>query len=396
MRIIYGFSNCTDKTYNRIMSEKNASAMQPDQKYHGLMIKGLAENGAELVCFSGLPVNRSVTSRKLVREKDEREGNALYHYITTVNFPVIRQLMIFFGAFFGVLRTKKDDETYAVCDFLNTATAAAFILACKLKRVKKAVIVTDLPDMVDTGRLRKAAPNLIMRRFDGYVFLTEYMSSALKRKKPYIVMEGHADGNVPLRDDKASAEARTGRQVVLYAGSIQSKYGIGNLAEGFVKAELPNAELRVFGSGDFRERLIELGKSNPNVRYMGVADNSEIVAQEQSASLLVNPRPTSHEFTKYSFPSKNMEYMASGTPLLTTKLAGMPAEYYPYVYLIEEETACGIASALTNILNKPLDERNKKGLAAREFVLKSKSNTAQAKRLIEFLPCLKKKQSDMK
>ena len=91
-----------------------------------------------------------------------------------------------------------------------------------------------------------------------------------------------------------------------------------------------------------------------------------------------------------------MEYMASGTPLLTTKLAGMPAEYYPYVYLIEEETACGIASALTNILNKPLDERNKKGLAAREFVLKSKSNTAQAKRLIEFLPCLKKKQSDMK
>ena len=92
MRIIYGFSNCTDKTYNRMMSEKNASAMQPDQKYHGLMIKGLAENGAELVCFSGLPVNRSVTSRKLVREKDEREGNALYHYITTVNFPVIRQL----------------------------------------------------------------------------------------------------------------------------------------------------------------------------------------------------------------------------------------------------------------------------------------------------------------
>ena len=253
MRIIYGYSNCTDATYNRIISERNVAVMVPDQKYHGLLIKGLEKNGAEVFGFSGLPVSRAVTSRRLVREKDEREGNALYHYITTVNFPVIRQLMIFFGAFFGVLRTKKDDETYAVCDFLNTATAAAFILACKLKRVKKAAIVTDLPDMFDTGRLRKSALNFIMRRFDGYVFLTEYMSSALKRKKPYIVMEGHADGNVPLRDDKASAEARTGRQVVLYAGSIQSKYGIGNLAEGFVKAELPNAELRVFGSGDFRE-----------------------------------------------------------------------------------------------------------------------------------------------
>lgn len=55
MRILYGYSNCADATYNRIMSERNASAMQPDQKYHSLVINGFAENGAEVRCFSGCP-----------------------------------------------------------------------------------------------------------------------------------------------------------------------------------------------------------------------------------------------------------------------------------------------------------------------------------------------------
>lgn len=87
-----------------------------------------------------------------------------------------------------------------------------------------------------------------------------------------------------------------------------------------------------------------------------------------------------------------MEYMASGTPLLTTKLPGMPAEYHPYVYLIEDETAEGVAECLKSIMTAPLDERTEKGLAAREFVLKNKSNRAQAGRLIEFMPRTKNKE----
>ena len=51
MRILYGYSNCTDKTYNRIVSERNVPTMVPDQKYHSLMIKGFSKNGAEVCAF---------------------------------------------------------------------------------------------------------------------------------------------------------------------------------------------------------------------------------------------------------------------------------------------------------------------------------------------------------
>lgn len=390
MRILYGYSNCTDKTYNRIVSERNIPTMVPDQKYHSLMIKGFSQNGAEVRAFSGLPVNRAVTARKLVREKDEKEGNASFHYITTLNYPGIRQLMIFFGALFGIMRTKKDKDTFAVCDGLNAAIAAAFSLACRLRRIPCVAIVTDLPDMFDSGRLRKKVSNFLLGRFDGYVFLTEYMKEYLGKNKPGIVLEGHVDSEIRDSDPEDSYEKRTGEKVVLYAGSIQTKYGIRTLAEGFALADIPDAILRVYGDGDYKEQLKKLCENHPNILYMGRTSNEEIVREEQKASLLVNPRPSAPEYTKYSFPSKNMEYMASGTPLLTTGLPGMPEEYYPYVYLLEDETERGVADMLQEIFALPLEIRTCKGTAAREFVLKNKTNVIQSRRILGFLKEIKK------
>ena len=386
MRILYGYSNCTDATYNRIVSERNVATMVPDQKYHGLLIKGLSKNGVEVFCFSGLPINRAVTSRVLIREKDEREGNSYFHYITTLNIPVLRQLMIFFGTVLGLLKAPKNDSTYAVCDFLNTAVAAAFVLVCKIRRIPKVAIVTDLPDMFDSGKIRKRIGNFLLQRFDGYVFLTENMNDlANKRTLPYIVLEGHVDSEIVSCSDKSSYERESGKVIAIYAGNIQRKYGIEYLVKGFIKADIPNSELHVYGDGDYRDELVSVSKEHANIKYMGIKSNNEIVIEEQKASLLINPRPTEPEYTKFSFPSKNMEYMVSGTPMLTTKLPGMPQEYYPYVYLIEDETPEGMADALKKIFAEPLEQRTAKAKRAREFVLEQKSNVVQAKKIIDFL-----------
>ena len=91
------------------------------------------------------------------------------------------------------------------------------------------------------------------------------------------------------------------------------------------------------------------------------------------------------EFTKYSFPSKNIEYMASGTPLLTTKLPGMPKEYYPYVFLIENESVEGYAKALERVLAQSDEELYVFGEKAKDFVLEKKNSFEQAKRVIELI-----------
>lgn len=386
MRILYGYSNCTDKTFQKIFSERHTAELLPDQKYHSLLIRGLAQNGARVCCFSGLPVNRAVTSRKWVSEKDEREGNAYFHYISTLNYPVFRQLMVFFGTFFGVLQAKKDNETFAICDCLNLANAYGMTLAARLRKIPVVSVVTDLPVMQRKSRIATSVNNWLFKKTDAFIILTEMMNQKVNHKhKPFIVLEGHVDADAPTPEKLIPYEVSDGVKTLLYAGSLKRIYGIDYLVKGFVKADIPDAQLRIYGDGDFKEELLSLCQKYPGVMYMGVKDNAHIVAQEQKASLLINPRPIAPEYTKYSFPSKNMEYMVSGTPLLTTKLPGMPEEYYPYVYFMGEETPDNAAEVLRSILDLPLEERQKKGKAAREFVLTNKSNVIQAKRILEFL-----------
>ena len=386
MRILYGYSNCTDALYRKITAERNAAVLVPDQKYHGLLIKGLEKNGAELFCFSGLPINRDVTSRKLIREKDEQIGNAHYHYITTLNLPGLRQLMIFFGTFFGVLRAKKEKDTYAVCDCLNLANAYGMTLAARLRKIPVISIVTDLPDMERSSGFMRKINNKLFDKTDAFILLTEQMSDRVnKNKKPYLVAEGHVDSEAPEPEAETAYEVSEGKKVLLYAGSLKKIYGIGMLAEGFVRADIPDAELWVYGTGDYVQELERLCAAHDNIRYHGVRPNSEVVAQERRVSLLVNPRPTDAEYTKYSFPSKNMEYMVSGTPTMTTRLPGMPAAYEPYVWLIEEETPHGVETALKGFFSASFDARKEKARKARRFVLENKSNVFQAKRIIRFL-----------
>ena len=80
-----------------------------------------------------------------------------------------------------------------------------------------------------------------------------------------------------------------------------------------------------------------------------------------------------------------MEYMASGTPVLTTDLPGMPREYLPYVNLIRQETPQGIAQALREVLTRPEEDLERQGREARRFVLEERNNVVQAEKILRML-----------
>ena len=107
-----------------------------------------------------------------------------------------------------------------------------------------------------------------------------------------------------------------------------------------------------------------------------------------SADMLFNILPmlsAKEEFCKYSFPSKTIEYMASGTPVLMTRLPGVPSEYFDYVYTIEDETSEGICKTLTTILSKEKQELKEFGVRAKEFVKEKKSQEKQSERVYKFI-----------
>ena len=242
----------------------------------------------------------------------------------------------------------------------------------------------DLPDMLLGSNLSKKISKYVISHCTDYVILTDAMNEHVNPQgRPYVVLEGHSD--IFMREKPVSLDIKISPRICMYAGAISKLFGLPALIEGFLAASIENAELHLYGPTDFEEELKEICSRHPNVVYGGLLLNQEIVEKELEATLLVNPRPTNEEYVKYSFPSKNMEYMASGTPLLTTVLPGMPKEYYPYVYLLEEETSEGIAAALKDIFAKSDEELLQKGLAAKEFILNTKNNVVQAEKILEML-----------
>ena len=382
MHIIYAVTTCSDRVYKQLFDKVKTKPAFQSQKYHRLLIEGLAD-GTEVDVVANPPVNRSVLSEKFVRLPREVEGGACYRYIPAIRNPVLKAAAVGLGTFFRTLFLIRKDSAVVV-DGLNRMTALSGMLAARLRGKPCVGIVTDLPDMLSGSRFSKGLANFVIRHCTHYVLLTEAMNDYLNnRGKPYVILEGHAD--ITMAERIPSLEKKIAPRVCFYAGGVSKLYGLGNLVEGFRKANLPDAQLHIYGPGDYVKELQQIAEEDPRIFYGGMLLNTQIVEKEQEATLLVNPRPTAEEYVKYSFPSKTMEYMASGTPVLTTVLPGMPKEYHPYVYLLEDETADGIAGMLTEVLSNSEKTLFQKGAEARRFVLEQKNNVIQAGRILEML-----------
>lgn len=197
--------------------------------------------------------------------------------------------------------------------------------------------------------------------------------------RPYIVMEGLCDEE-PQTQDSCKNEKRT----ILYAGTLMEKYGIKMLVDAFIKASMKDTQLVIYGNGPYADQLKEL-ESVYDIQYRGLAPNDVVVNEEKKATLLINPRPTHEEYTKYSFPSKNMEYMATGTPLLTTRLPGIPAEYKDFIFYFNDESVDGFAETITQVMALSDNELSMKGESAKYFVLNQKNNKTQAGRILSLI-----------
>ena len=383
MRIIYVSNLCLPQVYEGLFEDKRYKSSEAVQKYHRIMAEGFAFNAQEVISLGVVPANKNVR-KKIISLPDGELNRVKYKHIKTINFPIIKQMLNAINVYFNILKLGNKKNSFVICDGLSYLVSRATVLACRLKRIKSVVIITDLPEFF-VGCNNKAIQRYtkLFDKFCGYVLLTEEMAIKLGYKdKPYVVIEGQVDS---LEEREILEKKQCDKKIVMYAGIVQKLYGLEILVEGFIKADLPDYELHIYGNGDYADELDEISKKHNNVKHFISQPNSIIVEKEKEAFLLVNPRPTNEEYTKYSFPSKNMEYMVSGTAVLTTNLPGMPEEYKQYIYLIYNETADGICEALKNIAELEEEEVIQKGRKAREFVLSKKNNKVQTRKIIELV-----------
>lgn len=387
MHVIYIASVFDDECLNKRFDGKPVIPYAAN-KYNTLLFEGIVKNHIDTEVLSVVPISRSFYKKNFFKGYTVRKSGLKICYLSQVNLPVVKNIFNILGGFFKTLFAPCD--SVIVYDVLVVSASIGASSAAKLRGFKKLGIVTDLPKFQPISQssfMRKMNEKLIGAS-DGYVFLTEQMNDEINRNlKPYLVLEGHVDSKMEAAKHKPFAEKRC----VIYAGSLMKIYGIDTLCMAFIKYAKPNEELHIYGIGDYEDELRVLCQVNDNIFYHGNRQNIEIVQAELDASLLVNPRPAKGEYTKYSFPSKTLEYMVSGTPVLSSRLAGIPPEYGNYIFYFEENTVDCLGRKIRELLDLSPQMLREKGEKARVFALKEKNNIVQTKKIIDLCNELRKK-----
>lgn len=253
--------------------------------------------------------------------------------------------------------------------------------------VKTCLIVPDLPEFMNVGGKKRLLFGILKRidtkklykkikGIDYFVVISKYMPEKLGvNKNRCVVVEGIAD-----IDGANTAKTVTDVKNIVYTGAISPKYGIDTLVGSFSALKDENIKLTLAGSGK-REYIQNAQKTDKRIDYLGTVSNDTARELQRGAYLLVNPRNSGDEYTKYSFPSKILEYMLSGTPVVTMALKGIPEEYYEHLIIVENS----LEETFKSALSLDAEELALKGKNAMEFVKREKNAFAQTKKIIEIL-----------
>lgn len=255
------------------------------------------------------------------------------------------------------------------------------------------LVVPDLPEFMNASSMEskfyKIAKKLQIKHFkrnlknvDCYVFLTKFMKEWFDWDVRYTVVEGISS---KTREDLINPnQINEKRKSILYAGMIEEKYGVVDLVKAFMQIDDKEWTLELFGGGSSVEKIKEMSKKDDRVHLRGLVPNAQVLKEQKEVELLVNPRNDKQSFTKYSFPSKVIEYMASGTPMIGYKLSGMPDEYKDYFYCVEDSVD-GLYKTLKKAIELSSNERKEMGLRAQEFIVTKKTAVVQCEKIVEML-----------
>ena len=358
------------------------------------IINGLLKHkGTSITCISLLPIAPYPRS-KVMRHRREvlKTENGIEVILPKFcNLPLIKQ----FSQSFAVYREAKkivgaNPQATILCYNLFPQIGLPMRwLKRKFPQSIATAIIADPPispyitHNVISKTLRKLFDRTTIKnisRCDRFIVVNKKVSDFYLNNQPYLVV----DGGIAKPETVHHVEGKKKSKNVLFSGALTDYNGIDLLIEamGFLK-DLP-IELDIYGCGELEEYIRGKQAENDRIHFHGFISNEDIQGKQNESWLLVNPRKVDYQISQVTFPSKILEYMLSGTPILSTKLNCFGEEYKDimlYCDCTPEAIAQGIRDAYG------LDEQEYRDIAlrAQNFVLNERTWDKQTERIAAFL-----------
>ncbi len=323
------------------------------------------------------------------RKRTEVIDGVKCRHVSFFNITYLKQICIYKSLFREIrewVTRNKTEKLIIVYSLLYPYLKAAIDIKRKYPGTKICCIVLDLPEFFNDKKtmLSKFFDKTneiynLTKEIDSFVLLTKQMADVLKtNNRPYMILEGIYQNRYVPKQNKCPKS-------ILYTGKLDARFGLKELVKAFMDINDKDAQLWICGTGIDKEYVIESTLKDSRIKYYGLVRQNIVFKMQKQASILVNPRRPEGEYTKYSFPSKTMEYLASGTTTVMYHLPGLPDEYLPFIKIIDADSESGLKDILISLLSTSSVELNEFGANARNFILNNKTSEIQMNRLNQFI-----------
>ena len=164
----------------------------------------------------------------------------------------------------------------------------------------------------------------------------------------------HMDGGITFREmaDRSDRDA----PVVLYTGTRGPWGGVDLLLDAWRRVRHPTARLWLCGQGR-SDRLQAAVAEDRRITDYGVVSESRLHELTEQAAVLVNPRPPAYPGNRLNFPSKVLEYLGTGKPVVTTRTVSLAPEYDDVLLFAADDSAGAFAGEIDGVLHWTPAER---------------------------------------
>ena len=360
------------------------------QKFQTNVYNGLRSVGNNVTFLSVLPMGNFPAKIRVPYSRGRTHPDGGIE-VGSVNLPGIKHFAREKRLYSEILKWAGGDassKAIVIYDLYIPFLKAA-VRARQKTGVRVFVIVPDIPGRLNVEygsynlltriyKDRQARESVeLMRQTDGAFLLTSHMAEALDIKdKHWMVLEGMVDGFEPSVSD-------SGDKVFLYSGQLNEQVGLRDLLNVW-DLLTPDYKLYLCGNGTMEDEVTSFASSHSNVKFLGFLGKNRMSEVEKEASFYINPRKRSEIYTRYSFPSKTLEYIKTGKPVISYKLDGIPDEYDSILFYPDDDSAEALVKKITEVSALSPEELKAIGEKQRRFI-ETKTTKVQCARMTDFM-----------
>lgn len=376
-------------------------------KFQEGLIRSLAAAGADIeYAFLVPPIPSWPNSRRLVtrRRRTTILGTIPTTLLPMINLgalkPVTAGLALLLSLILWSIRNRHHRRRVIVTYNVANPSGFATVIAARLTGIVAVAIVADVPVPAvcwSVGAILRKLEYWVqtrsLRSFDGLVVLTQSISDDFAPLVPCLIMEGAVAGGVLRQTGTAQRAVSTQFAhetfVVMYSGALTNLKGIRLLLEAFQQLRERKFELWITGDGPLRSEVEAVAKHDNRIQFWGLVTTERLSELYARASVLVNPHLVNEPSARYVFPSKLLDYLATGRPVISTiSTPAVATEFGRVIFAVDEPTATALALKIREVAALPRAARESRGEAGRGVVLSSKTWKVQGRRIVKFIDSL--------